>query len=229
MSKDNALSFVGQIMTAYKAVMKAEGQALKYAIECGEALNLAKENVESAKPKGKWKDWLKENCSEIQPRTERLYRQLATAVAEDPDIFAGCESIRSAVVKMQEPDDKEESDESDSRDDEDGEEESGNALPHPSFATEDLTEMLENCAVDEIGKALKDADKFDEFEARVISRLTPDKVCVALTKAWDASQLRDLVRHVNAYLNTLTTMPSAVATGIAALPPKTDPVRRTLS
>jgi len=37
MAKDNALSFVGQIMTAYNAVMKAEGQALKYAIECGEA------------------------------------------------------------------------------------------------------------------------------------------------------------------------------------------------
>ncbi|MFY9836836.1 MAG: hypothetical protein WAK55_10250 [Xanthobacteraceae bacterium] len=94
-AKNNALAFVGQIMTAYKAVMKAEGQALKYAIECGEALNRAKENVESTRPKGKWNAWLKDNCSEIQPRTERLYRQLASAVAEDPDIFAGCDSIRS--------------------------------------------------------------------------------------------------------------------------------------
>ena len=38
-AKNNALSFVGQIKTAYKAVLKAEGEALKYAILCGEALN----------------------------------------------------------------------------------------------------------------------------------------------------------------------------------------------
>jgi hypothetical protein len=29
---------------------------------------------------------------------------LATAVADDPDIFAGCESIRSAVKKLNESD-----------------------------------------------------------------------------------------------------------------------------
>jgi hypothetical protein len=206
--KDNALSFVGQIMTAYKAVMKAEGQALKYAVECGEALNLAKENVESTKPKGKWNAWLKEHCPEIQPRTERLYRQLASAVTEDPDIFADCESIRSAVVKLQE---------SDSSNDPNGDfaedlaeagenaddEESGNALPHPSFATEDLTEMLQNCAIDEIGTALADADKLEEFEARVIARLTPDKVCVALTKAWPADQLRDLIKQLTTFVASL--------------------------
>jgi hypothetical protein len=54
MSKDNALAFVGQIMTAYKAIMKAEGNALERAIECGKYLTLAKENVEAAKPKRKW-------------------------------------------------------------------------------------------------------------------------------------------------------------------------------
>jgi hypothetical protein len=202
MTKDNALSFVGQIMTAYKAVMKAEGQALKYAIECGEALNRAKENVESTKPRGKWNVWLKENCSEIQPRTERLYRQLATAVAGNPDIFADCESIRSAVVKLSPPTPTTNS-ESDSCDDEDGEEQSGNALPLPSFATEDLTEMLENCAVDEIGKALEDADKLEELAQRSLAKLTPDKVCVALTKAWPADQLRDLIKQLSAFVASL--------------------------
>lgn len=205
MTKDNALSFVGQIMTAYKAVMKAEGQALKYAIECGVALNLAKENVESTKPKGKWNVWLKENCSEIQPRTERLYRQLASAVTDNPDIFVDCDSIRSAVVKLNSRTGSCGEEESDVEDDSSNDEaESGNALPHPLFATEDLTEMLENCAVDEIGKALEDADKLDEFEARLLARQTPDKVCGALTKAWPADQLRDLVKQVNAYLSSLT-------------------------
>jgi hypothetical protein len=41
--KDNsALSFVGQIQTEHKAVLKADGEALKHAIECGKYLNLAK-------------------------------------------------------------------------------------------------------------------------------------------------------------------------------------------
>jgi hypothetical protein len=213
MPKDNALSFVGQIMTAYKAIMKAEGQALKYAIECGEALNLAKENVESTKPKGKWKDWLAEHCKDIPPRTERLYRQLALAVAENPDIFADCESIRSAVKKLN--DDDEDEDEEDSGDEDQGddsesdddadEDESGNALPPGNPRSEDLTSMLQNSAVDEIGKALQDADKLDEFETAVITRMTPDKICVALTKAWTADQLRDLIKRVNDYLLTLTT------------------------
>ena len=211
MTKDNALSFVGQIMTAYKAVMKAEGQALKYALECGAALNLAKENVESTKPKGKWNAWLKEHCSEIPGRTERLYRQLASAVAENANIFVDCDSIRSAVAKLNPPaaPTPTPNSESDSSDDEAGDDETGNALPHPSFATEDLTEMLENCAVDEIGKALEDADKLDEFEARVISRLTPDKACTALTKAWPADQLRELIKQLNAFVASLTPAPHA--------------------
>jgi hypothetical protein len=220
MSKDNALSFVGQIMTAYKAVMKAEGSALKYAIECGEALNLAKENVESTKPKGKWKDWLAEHCKEIPPRTERLYRQLASAVAEDADIFADCESIRDAVKKLNESDDEDEEDSGDEDqgdDSESDEDESGNALPLTKPASEDLTSMLQNSAVDEIGKALQDANKLDEVETAVITRMTPDKVSSALTKAWTADQLRDLIKLVNAYLLTLT--PTA--------PPS--PLRRTLA
>src|SRR6516162_7585738 len=129
MANDNkALSFVGQIMTAYKAVMKAEGSALKHGIECGEALNLAKENVESTKPKGKWNAWLAEHCKEIPPRTERLYRQLASAVAEDADIFADCESIRDAVKKLNESDDEggeDSGDEDEGDDSESGDGESG--------------------------------------------------------------------------------------------------------
>jgi hypothetical protein len=46
-TKDSALAFVGQIMTAYRAAMKVEGDALLAAIECGKYLNLAKENVKA--------------------------------------------------------------------------------------------------------------------------------------------------------------------------------------
>jgi hypothetical protein len=205
MSKDNALSFVGQIMTAYKAVMKAEGQALKYAIECGEALNLAKENVESNKPKGKWKDWLAEHCKEIPPRTERLYRQLASAVAEDADIFSGCESIRDAVKKLNPTTTTSDSGESDSdADDDTDEEESGNALPQWT-GSKDLTDLMKISEVDEIGIALRDADKFDEFTKTSVAKMSPDKLSEALTKTWTADQLRELIKRVNEYLLTLTT------------------------
>ena len=87
MSKDNALSFVGPIMTAYKAIMKAEGSALERAIECGKYLALAKENVEATKPKGKWSAWLSEHCPEIHRNTAALYMRLAEnadAIATDP-------------------------------------------------------------------------------------------------------------------------------------------------
>jgi hypothetical protein len=211
MTKDNALAFVGQIMTAYKAVVKAEGQALKHAIECGVALNLAKENVESTKPKGIWKAWLAEHCPEIKPRTERLSRQLASAIADDPDIFADCDSIRSAVEKLNGSDDaddaKDEASEDDRNADADEDKQSGNALPPrksaSDFEHDDLTSMLENCAVDEIGKALADADKLDEFQAATISRLTPEKVCEALAKAWNVDQLRDLSKRLGDHLSTI--------------------------
>jgi hypothetical protein len=204
MSKDNALAFVGQIMTAYKAIVKAEGSALHYAIECGEALNLAKENVESTRPKGKWKDWLAEHCKEIPPRTERLYRQLASAVTEDADIFTDCVSIRDAVKKLNQPDDGDsnnDDEESESDDEESDEEESGSALP--LAASPDLTSMLEHCAVDEVGKALQDAGMLGEFEAAVFSWMSPDAVCVALIEAWDTDQLSALTDRLVTHLRSL--------------------------
>src|SRR5262249_2031457 len=99
MPKDNALSFVGQIMTAYKAIMKAEGSALKYAIECGQALKLAKENVESTKPKGKWLRWLAEHCPDIHRNTAALYMRLA----ENADKITDYTSIREADMKLRQP------------------------------------------------------------------------------------------------------------------------------
>ena len=99
MSTDNALSFVGQIMTAYKAIMKAEGNALERAIECGKYLALAKENVEESKPKRKWSAWLAEHCPDIHRNTAALYMRLADNV----DAIADCTSIREADMKLRQP------------------------------------------------------------------------------------------------------------------------------
>src|SRR6516225_1909961 len=90
-SKDtSALAFVGQIQTEHKAVLKADGEALKHAIECGKYLNLAKENVLAAR--GKWTKWREENIPEISQQTASLYMRLA----ENEDQAAKCSSIRQA-------------------------------------------------------------------------------------------------------------------------------------
>jgi len=36
-----ALAFIGQIQTEHKAVLKADGEALKHAIECGKMMRRA--------------------------------------------------------------------------------------------------------------------------------------------------------------------------------------------
>jgi hypothetical protein len=171
MPKDNsALSFVGQIQNEHKAVLKADGEALKHAIECGKYLNLAKENVLAAK--GKWTKWREEHIPEISQQTASLYMRLA----ENEETVAECTSIREADMALR----KHRSDEADDAGDDevadDADDDTNNALLVRKGASPDLATTFKNTAVDE--------------------------VCTALTQAWDADQLRDLVKRVNVYLAT---------------------------
>src|SRR6516162_6594646 len=82
-----AASFIDQINSAYREVVKAEHAALPHAIKCGEFLKLAKENLKAEKG-GKWKEWLEANC-EIAQETASLYMRLAEhkkLVAKAPSI-----------------------------------------------------------------------------------------------------------------------------------------------
>jgi hypothetical protein len=56
-----------------------------------------------------------------------------------------------------------------------------------------------------------DTDKLEEVAKASIVKLTPDKVCDVLTKAWSAEQLHDLTKRVSAYLATLTAPPAPSA------------------
>jgi hypothetical protein len=158
MPTDNALSFVGQIMTAYKAIMKAEGSALERAIECGKYLALAKENVEEAKPKRKWSAWLAEHCPEIHQNTAALYMRLA----ENAEEIADCTSIREADMKLRQPRKRSDSDkpDPDAGDDEDGI--SQRVVKTP--ASSDLYATFLSVDVDEVCAALIDA--WDEDHIR---------------------------------------------------------------
>jgi hypothetical protein len=202
---EKALSFVGAIMTAYNAAEKAGASALSYALDCGKHLNLAKENVEAVK-KGKWKQWREKNLPSVSEETERLYRRLADAVAAKENIFANCKSIRAAMqrLSMYEFDDEGNLQLKPDPQPKSNAKGTGNGVtglepPEADTPSTGLKAELENAAADDVS-IKDDADKLEEIAKASIARLTPDKVCVALTKAWDASQLRDLVRHVNAYL-----------------------------
>jgi hypothetical protein len=168
--KDNALAFVGQIKTEHKAVLKADGEALKHAIECGKYLNLAKENVVAAK--GKWGKWRDENIPEISQQTASLYMRLA----ENEDQAAKCTSIRQADELLRALSSNSRSNTSDkshgeatddaATDEADNADEANNALLARKGASPDLTATLQNLAVDE--------------------------VCTALISAWDEQHIREL-------------------------------------
>jgi hypothetical protein len=174
--KDSALSFVGQIKTEHKAVLKADGEALKHAIECGKYLNLAKENLLAAK--GKWTKWREENIPEISQQTASLYMRLA----ENEEQAVECTSIRqadellralssnsrsNASDKSQTADD----DDDDDQDEDDADATNNALLVRPSA---DLTVTLQNTAVDEVYSAL--------------------------TQAWERDHIRDLANRLLIYL-----------------------------
>jgi len=198
MSTDNALTFVGPIMDAYNAAEKAGANALRYALECGKHLNLAKENVEAAK--GKWKKWREQNLPAVSEETERVYRRLAEAVAKKEDVFANCKSIRDAIKHLSGLDENLEPKPAPAkkpRKSQTGSSATG-LEPTQTDTISVLEAELENAA-DEIISNIHDADKLEDVAKASIIKLSPDKVYTALTQAWDRDQLRDLIKRLMSF------------------------------
>jgi hypothetical protein len=214
---DKALDYVGKIMDAYKAAEKAGRDALTYALDCGKHLNAAKNTVDAANPsaKGKWKAWCDKNLT-VSMETEGIYRRLADAVAQDEKFFVGCKSIRDAIKRRAKYEE-----------DEDGnlkakptpQRGNGNRRQTRSGATTHqptnadtgagLETELENAAPDEIISSIaNDVDKLEEVAVASIAKLTPEKVCKALTDAWTADQLRELQIKLTAHLGSMATQSS---------------------
>jgi hypothetical protein len=186
MPTDNARTFVGEINEEHKLVLRADGEALRHAIKCGKALTLAKENVLSTKPKGRWLAWLGEHCPDIHRNTAALYMRLA----ENEEKIADCTSIREADVKLRKPDGDEEEEESDSDTDEsdatDDEADKSAQRVVQAGHTADLADLLENVDVDEV-------------------------YTVLTSGAWDRDQLVDLHKRLSAYLSRAPAYPAASA------------------
>ena len=180
---NSASSFVDPINAEYREVVKAEKSALPHAIKCGELLNLAKENVKAEKMK--WGEWLKVNCPDIAQETASLYTRLAehkSKVSKAKSIREARELLPKAKPRGREP-------------------EISNAVTN---STDPAVVLQATDAGEILANIQDDTDKLEEIAKASIVKLTPDKVCVALTKAWSADQLRDLIKQVNTYLATLT-------------------------
>ena len=197
----SAASFVDPINAEYREVVKAEKSALPHAIKCGELLNLAKENVKAEKMK--WGEWLKVNCPDIAQETASLYTRLAehkSKVSKAKSIREARELLPKAKPRGREP-------------------EISNAVTN---STDPAVVLQATDAGEILANIQDDTDKLEEIAKASIVKLTPDKVCVALTKAWSADQLRDLITRVNTYLATLTAPP-------APSPLRRSPAQPTLS
>ena len=212
----NPLSLVGPIMDAYNAAEKAGANALGYALECGKHLNAAKADVGN----GKWKKWCGEKLK-VSEETERLYRRLAEAFAKKPDVFASCNSIRKAMEELAKYNLKDMTLKP-PRPERPTPAQSGNGVtglqpPEADTPPTGLKAELENAAADEIIVSIDDTDKLEEVAKASIVKLSPEKVCDALTKAWSADELRDLIKRVNMYLGppTATTTTTTTATDFA--------------
>jgi hypothetical protein len=211
MSTDKALELVGPIMDAYNAAEKAGASALRFALECGKHLCAAFNTV----GKGKWKKWCASNLPTVSEETERVYRRLAKAVGLQEDVFAKCKSIRDALAHLSGLDENLNPKPAPAK--RSGAKRTGSsaaALEPPEPDTPSgLKAELENAGADEIIVSIEaDADKLEEVAKASIARMSPDKVCDALTKAWTADQLRDLIKRVNVHLGTLAVPPPPAQT-----------------
>src|SRR5262249_4946385 len=175
-TQSSASAFIEQIKTEHRAVVEAEKSALPHAIKCGEYLKLAKENLKAERG-GNWSDWLGVNCPEIAQETASLYMRLADHKAK----VSKARSIREARELLPKGKPR-------------------GRKPEPEISTPvtnspDPAVVLQATDAGEIIANIQDdADKLEEVAKASIVKLTPDKVCDTLTKAWDADQLPDLIK-----------------------------------
>jgi hypothetical protein len=201
---------IRQINAAHDAVVNAVRDALQNAIRAGELLVAVKDGQDH----GDWETWLSNSCPNISNRTARLYMHLSknedklTAAAEQNGNTVADMSVREAQKLLAKPQTEEQKAR---REATRAAKQAEIAKKKAAGASADLTDLLKGAVdADEIGKALRDADKLEEVATASIAKLSPDKVYDALTKVWTADQLHNLIKRVNAYLATLTaTAPSS--------------------
>src|SRR5262249_21669800 len=140
--------------------------------------------------KMKWGEWLKVNCPEIAQETGSLYMRLA----EHKKLVSKAKSIREAreLLPKAQPRGREP--------------EISNGVTN---STDPAVVLQATDAGEIIANIKDDTDKLEEVARASIVKLSPDKVCDVLTKAWSAEQLQDLAKRVSAYLATLTSSSSS--------------------
>jgi hypothetical protein len=195
---DSAQSFLPQILDAWANVQKAEGDTLKCAIDCGNALNLAKENVEAERKK--WGSWLKTN-TQIPQTTASLYMRLDT----HRDLLKDVSSIRKAIKLLPKTRNRTPS--------QNGASAGGGGGDQPTFekqfdshlnelAEDELAAKLEPEKLDALAerklKALKENDKQrKEFIVSLLEELSIEDVADVLSEAFKDEKLEKLIKALN--------------------------------
>jgi len=75
------------------------------------------------------------------------------------------------------------------------EQEISNAVTNSAGSTDPAVVLQATDAGEIIANIADDTDKLEEVAKQSIVKLTPDRARIALTKAWSADQLRDLVKR----------------------------------
>jgi hypothetical protein len=98
---DTPDEIAARIRTAHQNVVTSFRNAIKYALQAGEALSAAK--ADKAVPHGQWGDFLRK-C-DIGDRTARRYMQLAELAKRSPTTVLDGISIEAAIKKLLSPKD----------------------------------------------------------------------------------------------------------------------------
>jgi hypothetical protein len=207
-----ALSLVPQIVKAHEELVEAETngftQSLKLAIELGVLLKLAKEAVYH----GHWETWFTEQKFKFSYRSANRYMKLAKerekleTASNSPrvaDLAAEGELSIRAAERLLRP----ESNGANSG--------SGSQSPKGKGSA-DLATLMKNVGADEIKKAMKQAEMYDEVMTPPSLadqiKLTPPSVLVkVLTEAYDPDRLQSLVKDLSDRLPKPSVAPVATS------------------
>jgi Protein of unknown function (DUF3102) len=218
-----ALSFVPQIKQAHAALAEAEAkgfqQSLALAIELGVLLNLAHETVYH----GHWENWFNQQGFDFSRRSATRYMRLAREREKLEDernwprvakmAAEGELSVRVAetLLKPQRSEAekaKAAAEAAAKKAEKDAKKATAAEAAKAARKSQDLADVLEDKAPDEVLLAIGDKEKKEELLKEQLKSLTAYSVVDLLTEVWEVSQLKTLGEQLADYLKRKVTAPA---------------------
>jgi hypothetical protein len=193
-SQSDLVKTAREINRIHHEIVENSQAQLTRAIECGVMLKGVQDSLEH----GEWKDWLAKSCPDIPDRTARLYMQLAKnadkleqLVADNGNSVADL-SIRGAVRLLKPQPTEEEKAKAEA------EAAEKKATAKAAMKKQDLADVLEDKAPDELLLAIGDKEKKDELLKQQLKYQSPLILADVLVEVWEVEQLQQLVEEITA-------------------------------